>query len=336
MFYINLKKGKKMQTVNAIVEELNNNVLALTSGYDLAGNPYIKKMVEQEAEIFNDYLYTLKECDIDLNDKKLLKNIEKEAQRTEKSIFLILDNQKKESEITLMSRMLLEISKKLDRVMIEQAAQKANLTKVELEVRNSEANLIKKIEEPYRVPIVPEGDMREIYDFYQFKLSEILQNLSRYGAEYYKNIYGEKFYDTLSTGWAKNDEKMRREKTEELTRAVYRAATHLILFVEDVETWTWSNSKNAKLRTVDYVELTKLENIHAILQRNKEHEGLKKEFRKVYDDVIRPQDKIPIKIKEAIKNHTYHSSVQLEKAYKARANLEKKEKLSDIINNYQS
>ena len=303
-----------MQTLTDIIEELNKNVLALTSAYDYENNPETKQIVEQEASIFNEYLSTLQESGINLNDEKNLKAVEKEALRAEKSISLILDNQQKELEISQMSKILLDISRKLDRVMLEQATQKANLSKIELDVKNSEAELIKKIGEPYKIPIVPKKDMREIYDFYQFRLNEILQNVYKHGAEYYRDIYGEEFYDKLPCEWIKGDKDGSKGKRSEMLKIVYSVAAYLIYFVEDVDSWSWSNSKNAKLRDVDYAELTRLKTIHIVLGNSQSIETLGRDFKNLYEDVIYPEGRIPIKIREAMKNYTYKPSPVMKKA----------------------
>ena len=326
-----------MQTLTDILDNLNRNTLALTSGYDFADNPEIKQIIEQEAEVFNEYLSTLKENNIDLHDEKNLKAVEKEAQRAEKSISLILDNQQKELEISQMSKMLLDISRKLDRVMVEQATQKANLSKIELGIKNSEAELIKKIEEPYKIPMVPKNDMREIYDFYQFRLNEILQNTYKYGAEYYRDIYGEKFYNELPAEWVEGDKDKSKGKTEKMLKSVYRVASYLILFVEDVDAWSWSSSKNAKLRDVDYVELMELDSINTIL-KNTGLGMLAEDFKRLYEDILCPENRIPIKIREAIKNYTYMPNVVMNKAFVARKkyiNFPPLEAIIKDINNYQ-
>ncbi len=114
---------------------------------------------------------------------------------TKNEIEKIIDTAREPLDAKDMSLLMLNISRKLDNVLKNQANEKAKLSELEIKMKNNQADIFKNLTE---APLVPPKDIRLIFDTLRLELKSIIDTLEKGGLGAFTERFGKDFLKSIT------------------------------------------------------------------------------------------------------------------------------------------
>jgi len=266
-------------------------------------NYYVETLLEDEHDIMNEELIAQIQSEVDDLKKSIIQTRESSEDISEESISItrmteaskdrindIVMQKKKPMDLQAMSLLMLNISRKLDKVMQQQADEKAKLTKIELLMKDIEADGISK---QYEAPLVPKKDVEFVFHAICKEFRGMLSTLETEGIEAFDAAYGKRF------------EKFSKPevRTKKAITLIAKVSMKLINFVEDPNEWRDVYHTNIALREdMNFLELKKADYIATALNDsfNFGSTAFGSKIRSIVG-IVADKAEIPILLQEALK-----------------------------------